>query len=91
MATTTAVSSNTSATGNLAAYGQKIISALGTGSGIDVQSLASNLVQAEQAPQQALIQKKLMLQTQIFPDMVHCCPGYPHCNRHLRSCRTVQR
>jgi len=59
MATTTAVSSNTSATGNLAAYGQKIISALGTGSGIDVQSLASNLVQAEQAPQQALIQKKI--------------------------------
>ena len=58
MTTTTTLSNNTTSA-NLAANGQKIITALGTGSGIDVQSLANNLVQAESAPQQALIQKKI--------------------------------
>mgnify|MGYP003343376864 CR=1 FL=1 len=58
MTTTTTLSNNTPSA-NLAANGQKIITALGTGSGIDVQSLANNLVQAESAPQQALIQKKI--------------------------------
>lgn len=58
MTTTAALSSSTTSS-NLAANGQKIITALGTGSGIDVQSLANNLVQAESAPQQALIQKKI--------------------------------
>ena len=58
MTTTTTLSNNTTSA-NLAGNGQKIITALGTGSGIDVQSLANNLVQAESAPQQALIQKKI--------------------------------
>jgi len=35
------------------------ITALGAGSGIDVQSLATNLVEAERAPRKAVIQKKI--------------------------------
>jgi len=58
MTTTNALSSNVTSP-NLAANRQTIISALGAGSGIDVQSLANNLAQAEMAPQQALIQSKI--------------------------------
>ena len=35
------------------------ITALGAGSGMDVQSLATNLVEAERAPRKAVIQKKI--------------------------------
>jgi flagellar hook-associated protein 2 len=35
------------------------ITALGAGSGIDVQSLATNLVEAERAPRKAVIEKKI--------------------------------
>jgi len=59
MTTASALPGNSTASTNLAATGQQIITALGTGSGIDVQSLASNLVQAETIPQQQLIQKKI--------------------------------
>lgn len=58
MTTTSAISGSTTSA-NLAATGQKIITALGTGSGIDVHSLANNLAQAETTPRQALIQKKI--------------------------------
>ena len=37
------------------------ITALGAGSGIDVQSLATNLVEAERAPRKAVIEKKITL------------------------------
>jgi len=39
--------------------GQQILTALGGGSGIDVSSLAQNLVNAEKAPQQKLIQTRI--------------------------------
>jgi flagellar hook-associated protein 2 len=35
------------------------ITALGAGSGMDVQSLATNLVEAERAPRKAVIEKKI--------------------------------
>ena len=35
------------------------ISALGAGSGVDVKSLANNLVEAERAPRKAIIEKKM--------------------------------
>ena len=35
------------------------ISALGAGSGVDVKSLATNLVEAERAPRKAVIEKKI--------------------------------
>jgi len=36
-----------------------IISALGAGSGVDVKSLATNLVEAERAPRKAVLDKKI--------------------------------
>ena len=39
--------------------GQSIISAMGTGSGIDVNALAQNLTDAERVPQQQVIQAKI--------------------------------
>lgn len=57
--TTSASSSVTAATTSLKASGQKVISALGSGSGVDVQALAQNLVAATRAPQESLINKKI--------------------------------
>ena len=50
----TTVSSTTSTTNTASA-----ITALGAGSGMDVQSLATNLVEAERAPRKAVIEKKI--------------------------------
>ena len=52
MTTTTSTSTSTST-------GQNIVSLLGGGSGIDTKALAQNLVDAERAPQKALIDKAL--------------------------------
>jgi flagellar hook-associated protein 2 len=59
--TSTSSSKSTANTGNAAAKAaaQSLITSLGSGSGVDVNSLASNLVQAERAPQQAAIQSKI--------------------------------
>ncbi|MEY3468004.1 MAG: Flagellar hook-associated protein 2, partial [Pseudomonadota bacterium] len=69
---TTAVSSTTATTGTTAttstaaqlaaankASAQKIISSLSAGSGVDVASLAQNLVDAEKAPQENAINAKI--------------------------------
>lgn len=67
---TTAVSSSTSATATTQsaaaqlaaankANAQKIISSLGAGSGVDVASLAQNLVNAEKVPQENAINSKI--------------------------------
>ena len=50
----TTVSSTTSTTNT-----SNAITALGAGSGMDVQSLATNLVEAERAPRKAVIEKKI--------------------------------
>jgi flagellar capping protein FliD len=50
----TTVSSTTSTTSTASA-----ITALGAGSGMDVQSLATNLVEAERSPRKAVIEKKI--------------------------------
>ena len=50
----TTVSSTTSTTSTSSA-----ITALGAGSGMDVQSLATNLVEAERSPRKAVIEKKI--------------------------------
>jgi flagellar hook-associated protein 2 len=50
---------STGTTGKAAKPGAAIISALGGGSGIDVSALAQSLVDAERAPQQALIDKAI--------------------------------
>lgn len=71
MTTTTATSSSTSSTSSLASstsssstsstnkYGQSILTSLSAGSGVDVKSLAQNLVDAEKAPQADAINKKI--------------------------------
>ena len=65
---TTASSSTTSSTGTTTATSaqasakaaaQALISSLGSGSGVDTNSLANNLVDAERAPQKAAIQGKI--------------------------------
>ena len=53
MTTTTTATASTSSTG------QNIVNLLGGGSGIDTKALAQNLVDAERAPQKALIDKAL--------------------------------
>ncbi len=57
----TTISSSTAATPAPAnsTAGQKILTALGGGSGVDTQSLAQNLVNAEKMPQQKIIQSKI--------------------------------
>ena len=57
----TTISSSTAATPASAnnAAGQQIITALGSGSGVDTKSLAQNLVNAEKMPQQNIIQSKI--------------------------------
>ena len=54
MATTTSATSSTTA-----APAPNFVAALGAGSGMDVKALATNLVAAERAPQQALLDKKI--------------------------------
>ena len=64
---TTAVSSTTKATTNAAsdivaanrAAAQKLLTSLNAGSGVDVASLAQNLVDAEKVPQQNAINAKI--------------------------------
>ena len=64
---TTAVSSTTTATKNAAAdiaaanraAAQKLLTSLNAGSGVDVASLAQNLVDAEKVPQQNAINAKI--------------------------------
>jgi flagellar hook-associated protein 2 len=56
----TTVSSTSGTTATAAATSTaNAITALGAGSGIDVQSLATNLVEAERAPRKAVIEKKI--------------------------------
>ena len=55
---TTASTSFNAQAANQAA-GQSIITALGTGSGVDTNALAQNLVNAEQIPQQNNINSKI--------------------------------
>lgn len=60
------VSSTSSTTNSNAATGSSIISALGTGSGIDANKLADQLTEANKAVQaQRLTSKKTLLETQI--------------------------
>lgn len=61
MTTTTSVGSaaGPAATAAVPSAGQQILTALGGGSGIDVSSLAQNLVNAEKVPQQKLIQARI--------------------------------
>jgi len=59
---TSATNSSTAANSGQAAAkaaAQSLITSLGSGSGVDINSLANNLVQAERAPQQAAIQSKI--------------------------------
>lgn len=56
MTTTSTTSANSTAA---SASAQSIISSMGLGSGVDVQALAKNLVNAVQAPQQDAINKKI--------------------------------
>jgi flagellar capping protein FliD len=68
-ANTAAMSTSTSGTGSTSsassaqaaskAAAQKLVTSLGSGSGVDVNSLAQNLVDAERIPRQAAIQKKI--------------------------------
>ena len=63
--TTTSVTAATASTAAVTASkaaskaGQSIISAMGTGSGIDVNALAQNLTDATRVPQQQVIQAKI--------------------------------
>lgn len=54
---TTTASSTVSTAAKAAA--QSLITSLGSGSGVDINSLATNLVEAERAPQKAAIQAKI--------------------------------
>jgi len=61
-ATTSSTTSTTSASSASAASkaaAQKLVSSLSAGSGVDVNSLAQNLVDAERGPQQAAINAKI--------------------------------
>lgn len=56
---TTSTTSTNSAQAASKAAAQKLVTSLGSGSGVDVTSLAQNLVDAERVPRQAAIQKKI--------------------------------
>jgi len=53
------MATTTSATSSTAAPAPNFVAALGAGSGMDVKALATSLVAAEKAPQQALLDKKI--------------------------------
>ena len=63
MTTTTATTATTAApvtaTQSMPVNGSALLSQLGAGSGVDTTTLAQNLVEAERAPQKALIDKKI--------------------------------
>jgi flagellar hook-associated protein 2 len=53
------MSTTTSTTSKSSSYGQSILTSLSAGSGVDVKSLAQNLVDAEKAPQADAINSKI--------------------------------
>lgn len=59
MSTTTSGTTTTSAQAASKAAAQKLVTSLGSGSGVDVNSLAQNLVDAERIPRQTAIQSKI--------------------------------
>ncbi|MEY4016695.1 MAG: Flagellar hook-associated protein 2 [Pseudomonadota bacterium] len=62
-ATTASASSTAATTAANKANAQKILTSLGAGSGVDVNALAQNLVDAEKIPQQNAIQAKITKNT----------------------------
>ena len=58
MVSSVSSSTGSTAAANVTAAGTSIINALGVGSGIDIQSLATNLTNASKAPEQSILDSK---------------------------------
>ena len=59
MVTTTGFDSSSTATSSTSSIGSSILLTLGSGSGINVQELATNLTNAEKLPAQSILQGKI--------------------------------